>query len=168
MVATPMDTPTPMADDQLVLVIAADDTWLHAGTASEVLGHAQEHRQQPSEPSAGAPAPLTGKVLDFFDDHGERLLPLVDGRLEVCGFAGGGGQVDPAVLRARIDTVLDRAQAHLERHPGGAGAGYPAMKSVPRPSGDLPEVIASLRLSVTESAHGHSAGWFHNLLHALG
>lgn len=163
-----MDTPTPMADDQLVLVLSVDDTWLHAGTVSEVLDHAHEHRQPSSEQSTDAPAPLADKVLEFFDDRGERLLPLVDHRLEVCGFATGGGMVDQEALKPRIDAVLDRAQAHLDSHPGGAGAGYPAMQSVPRPTGDLHEVIASLRVSVTESAHGHSAGWFHNLLHALG
>lgn len=158
MATSQLDIPTPVSDDQLVLVISVDDTWLHAGTVREVLDHAEEHRQQ-------APAPLTEKVLEFFGGGGQRLVPLVDGRLVVCGFVTGGGQLDQVALLRRIDAVLDRAQAHLDLHPGGAGAG----QSVPRPVGDLSHVLASLRDSLDEPVHqDHSAGWFHNLLHALG
>lgn len=158
-----------LGTDELVLVIAAGDDWLHAGTVAEVLDHARRHRDGEGHPG-GPPTTEPGheRVVDLYDVGGRPLRPVLDDRLEVRGFAPA-GVPDEEAVRRRVDGVLDRAQSFLDDHPGGgAAAAWPAMTEVPRPVGSLDEVVAALRRATTGSPRGHSGGWFHNLLHAMG
>lgn len=119
---------TTLAPDDLVLTLAADDSWLHAGTVAEtIVGH----------------------------------------DLVVSGFVQASGRAAPVRITRRVRAVLARASAFLKEHPGGTGAAWPVTATVPRPEGDLGDVIAALRDASTMHDQGHSAGWFHNLIHAL-
>lgn len=149
-----------LGPDDLVLTLAADDSWLHAGTVSETIEHAAHHREQ----GAGDHGPAR---VDFFNVAGRRLVPVVGHDLVASGFRLAPGNAAPERLVARVGHVLDRAEAHLAEHPGGTGMAWPASARVPRPDGDLADVVAALRRASLQLDHGHAAGWFHNLVHAL-
>lgn len=154
--------PTPeLAPDALVLTLCADDSWLHAGTVTETLDHAAHHRAD--GPGDGGPT-----RVEFFDVTGRRLEPVVGHDLVVRGFAPASGRPAPARVKARVNAVLGHAEAYLEANPGGTGRPWPAGRVVPRPDGSLEEVVGELRWATQQLDHGHAAGWFHNLLHALG
>jgi len=148
----------PLGAEELVLALGIDDEWLHAGTLAEMLEHAAAHRD--SDEAAHR--------VDFFDGAGKALEPLAGDDLVVYGFRRAGGPAEPALVKRRVDAVLDRAEAYLAAHPGGPGQGYPAHMTVPRPEGSLEEVVGALRLEMLLNMSGHAAGWFHNLIHALG
>lgn len=150
-----------LALDALVLTLCADDGWLHAGTVAETIEHAEHHRRE----GAGDHGP---DRVDFFDVTGRRLEPVVGHDLVVRGFVPASGRPAPARVKARVNAVLDRAEEYLEAHPGGTGRPWPAGRTVPRPNGSLADVVERLRASTRQLDQGHAAGWFHNLLHAIG
>lgn len=155
-----------LASEDLVLVLAADDSWMFVGTVTEVLEHADRHRRTGHAPQDLArPTP---RSLDFHDAAGHRLHPLVDERLEVHGFAVADTPADPVTTRQRIDRVLETARAHLAAHPPGAQTHYPVGTEVPEVTGDLSEVLDQLRVAEQIPDNAHKRGWFHNLLHAMG
>ena len=105
---------------------------------------------------------------EFVRRHTRPVRPVLDDRLEVRAFTRSGDAAD-AEVRARIERVLDRAQAFLDENPGGGpDAPWPAFPTVPRPDGTLDEVVAGLRQATTGDHRGHSGVWFHNLMHAMG
>ena len=144
-----------LAPDDLVLTLAVDNWYLHAGTVEETIRHAARHRDDRGR----------SRPVGFYDAGGARLEPLVGHDLVVTGFRRAGGRAAPAIVRRRINTVLDRAQARLSSERGAEEA---VGLQVPRPEGTLAEVIEQLRDATREHPARHAAGWFHNLLHALG
>lgn len=158
--------PDSLASDSLVLALATDDSWLFVGTVTEVLDHARRHRGEGHAPDHG---PRPGRrALDFYDTKGHVLRPLVDEGLDVHGFAGVGGPAAPDTVRLRIDRVLEAARAHLVAHPPDEHTAYSHGTEVPQVSGELPDVMHQLRDAEIPQDNAHKAGWFHNLLHALG
>lgn len=156
----------PLPSQSLVLTLATDDSWLHVGTVAEVLDHGRRHREPGHAPDSG-PRPAQ-RSLDFYDVAGQRLLPLLDDRLEVHGFVRAGGRAAPVSVRQRIERVLAAARDHLSAHPPGPSTPYPPGTVPPEVSGDLTEVIDQLHRMEQRPSNAHKRGWFHNLLHAMG
>ena len=158
-----------LGDDELVLVIATTDDWLHAGTVSEVLEHARWHRDGTGHPGGpDEPRPEHGRLLDVFDAQARRVQPVLDERFEVGALIRPDEEPDPEV-RYRIERVLDLAQEFLDESPQGAAAAvrWPVGVEVPRPDGSFEDVVAALGSATNVRPNAHSAGWFHNLLHAM-
>ncbi len=149
-----------LATNDLVIAIATTDDWFQAGTVAELIAHAQAHR----DPVAGHGAVADRTVeLDFFDESGRPVRPVLALDHDVVGFARF-GRPAPISVEGRLRTVLRRAQPYLDSHPNQVSQ-Y-SLEMVPEP-GDLPALVRWARTATTEHPGGHQSGWFHNVMHAL-
>ena len=145
----------------LVVAIATTDDWFQAGTVTELIAHAQAHR----DPVRGHRAASDGRAveLDFYDEDGRLLRPVLALDHEVLGFARC-GRPAPLSVDARLRRVLAHALSYLEAHP--TPVPQRALDSVPAP-GDLPALVRWVRTATTVIPRAHQSGWFHNVMHAL-
>jgi hypothetical protein len=154
--------------DGLILEIAVDDTFLHVGRPADVLTHATKEVERLVGPAPPPSAEV--REVEFFDTRGRPLVPQVAATLRVVGLRPRGRGSIRGVER-RVRRVLDHAQAALDVNPslGDRGPALPPATSVPRPPGDLAEMLESLAQELAlDGPRPDRGGWFHNLMHAAG
>lgn len=182
----------PLAGDELVVAVSGDGTFLHVSVVDDLLRHMRgDHAEQPPprdeidapggeapaveatdpgealrRPTGPSPAASPAHSVDFFDSAGTPAVPVVDPRLAVVGFRRV-GRPDPDAVLARIEAALDLAQQRLDADPElGRRQSLPPATDVPRPQGQLADVLAALDVEFdVRGGPGHRAGWFHNLFH---
>lgn len=168
-----------LTDDDLVVALSRDGTFMHVGTISLLLGHAVHTHARGPEPSiagsAGDDGPdraTPGHRLDVYDSQGRLLRPVLGAGIEVVGWAidSSSGTDSDQVLQ-RIGDALDLAQQRLTENPAlGARPGLPPVTTLPElRATTLPDVLDELAAAFDLTpGTGHKAGWFHNLFHVIG
>jgi hypothetical protein len=159
-----MDTPiaeSPEAADG-VLAIASDDSWAHVYLSVKDLL---------AERDVGGNSDHHGG-MEFFDLTGRRLAPVLSPAWEIRDLVPTSYRAADCELVQRLHAVVRHAEAHLRRHPDGVvPTSTPpevVLAQFPQVLGkSLAEALELFRLA-TARDNTHSAGWFHNTLHAAG
>lgn len=141
----------------LILAISSTDDWMQVSTLEDLMAHGRVHRDD-SGTHVGH-----GLELDFYDEFGRPLRPLLAMDLEVTGFVVG-GIAAPETVETRIRTVLERVHGRAEEHPD---YNIPSRLEYVPAEGDLSALLSWVQNATTENEGGHQSGWLHNLLHAL-
>ena len=142
---------------ELMLMISSGDRFLHVGTAAELIEHV---RANPEESGCA-------DAVEFFDNDGTPLMPVVDRDLVVVGFrAVPGAPADAETVLRRIEVVLGHARTSVTDDPQLTN---PPGRMVPDLRGSLPEVVEALHHELElDTPNEHASGWFHNLMHKIG
>ncbi|NLE96627.1 MAG: hypothetical protein GX596_01375 [Propionibacterium sp.] len=141
----------------LIVALSATDDWMQVSSVDELRDHGRVHREGRGSHVGH------GLELDFYDESGRLLRPLLAMDLEVQGFVVC-TPAQPEAMESRIRTVLGRVRERAADHPQYGAAGR--LEHVPAP-GDLSALLEWVRTATTEDARGHQSGWLHNLLHAI-
>jgi hypothetical protein len=144
-----------------IIAIAGDDTWLHLySDVRSLLG----------DTGVGANGGSHGSI-EFFDGEGRRLAPVFGPDWKLEDLQRSAEVLDPCHLRRRLYAVVRHVEGHLRRHPEILEPFRltleEAVAKLPRlPGPGLDDDLAVLWESLGRV--GHSAGFFHNALHAGG
>jgi hypothetical protein len=147
--------------DVAIVAIAGDDTWLHLyGDLRSLLG----------DTDIGTNGNSHG-AMEFFAGDGRRLLPVFGPDWSLENLHRSAEAPDPCQLRRRLYAVVRHVEGHVRRHPEILEPFKlkldEAIAKLPRLSGPgLEEDLTALWEILGRVSH--SAGFFHNALHAGG
>ena len=158
-VAGPAPVEAPEPTTVRVLAIATDDTWAHVYDSVALM---LNERNIGVEHRGG---------MEFFDGSGRRLAPVFSPTWELQDLALTGDESGPCELLQRLHAVVRHAESYIRRHPERVvrpGVPEAVLATFPRLSGrSLAEALETV-WEATQPRQSHSAGFFHNALHAAG
>lgn len=144
--------------DDLVLMIARDDTFCHVGIVGQL--HLHRHDDDPHT-----------KTMEYYDRQGRPLIPeFEDDSDTVTGFeVADAPAIEPDILLDRIARTLDAARAELAHHPDLGVDDEGNAVTIPELHDTLSAMMVSLARAMNLADSGdvrHRGNMLHNLMHA--
>ncbi|MDF1489609.1 hypothetical protein [Tessaracoccus caeni] len=150
-----------LSPSDYIVAIATTDDWCQPGRVSELIAHGRSHRGPSPDHDPGDGAAHI--ELDFYDESGRLLRPILAIDNELVGFAVC-GEPEPDAVEARIVGIVD----HIFGLYAAQSKEVPASVLASRPEpGDLRALMAWFARTGDHDDEAHPSSWFHNVMHSL-